>query len=164
MQRLFLSLGDQGIFYSDGACQGHLPVLGSPVVSVTGGGDAFMAGLAHAWLQEQGIMGDNPVRPRFAPPSPSIVPIPSFPAYPRPPLNACWRSTHVERLPRYPTWVCRRWPPASQVALESTIISHGMPYPQNVETARQVEQVVRDNGAVPATIAIIDGRLKGGSG
>jgi pseudouridine-5'-phosphate glycosidase len=48
------------------------------------------------------------------------------------------------------------------VALESTIISHGMPYPQNVETARLVEQVVRDNGAVPATIAIIGGRLKVG--
>ncbi|MDO2947510.1 pseudouridine-5'-phosphate glycosidase [Aeromonas simiae] len=48
------------------------------------------------------------------------------------------------------------------VALESTIISHGMPYPQNVETARRVEQVVRDNGAVPATIAIMGGRLKVG--
>ena len=48
------------------------------------------------------------------------------------------------------------------VALESTIISHGMPYPQNVETARQVEQGVRDNGAIPATIAILDGRLKVG--
>ncbi len=48
------------------------------------------------------------------------------------------------------------------VALESTIISHGMPYPQNVETALQVEQVVRDNGAVPATIAVIGGRLKAG--
>ncbi|EOD56709.1 pseudouridine-5'-phosphate glycosidase, partial [Aeromonas molluscorum] len=48
------------------------------------------------------------------------------------------------------------------VALESTIISHGMPYPQNVETARRVEQVVRDNGAIPATIAIMDGRLKVG--
>lgn len=48
------------------------------------------------------------------------------------------------------------------VALESTIISHGMPYPQNVDTARQVEQVVRDNGAIPATIAILDGRLKVG--
>ncbi len=43
------------------------------------------------------------------------------------------------------------------VALESTIISHGMPYPQNVETALQVEKIVRDNGAVPATIGIIDG-------
>lgn len=48
------------------------------------------------------------------------------------------------------------------VALESTIISHGMPYPQNVETAKKVEQIVRDNGAVPATIAIIGGRLKVG--
>ena len=43
------------------------------------------------------------------------------------------------------------------VALESTIISHGMPYPQNVETALRVEQAVRDNGVVPATIAIIGG-------
>lgn len=48
------------------------------------------------------------------------------------------------------------------VALESTIISHGMPYPQNVETARRVEEIVRENGAVPATIAIIGGRLKAG--
>ena len=48
------------------------------------------------------------------------------------------------------------------VALESTIISHGMPYPQNVETALLVEQTIRDNGAVPATIAVIGGRLKAG--
>jgi len=48
------------------------------------------------------------------------------------------------------------------VALESTIISHGMPYPQNVETALAVENIVRENGAVPATIAIIGGRLKAG--
>ncbi len=44
------------------------------------------------------------------------------------------------------------------VALESTIISHGMPYPKNVETALAVERVVRDNGAVPATIAIFNGK------
>lgn len=48
------------------------------------------------------------------------------------------------------------------VALESTIISHGMPYPQNVETALRVEAEVRAHGAVPATMAIIDGRLKAG--
>ena len=48
------------------------------------------------------------------------------------------------------------------VALESTIISHGMPYPQNVETGLNVERIVRENGAVPATIAIIGGRLKAG--
>ena len=48
------------------------------------------------------------------------------------------------------------------VALESTIISHGMPYPQNVETARRVEQTVRDAGALPATVAIMEGRLSVG--
>ena len=48
------------------------------------------------------------------------------------------------------------------VALESTIISHGMPYPKNVETALLVEQTIRANGAVPATIAVIGGRLKAG--
>ena len=48
------------------------------------------------------------------------------------------------------------------VALESTIISHGMPYPQNVETALKVEATIRENGATPATIAIIKGRLKAG--
>ncbi|MBQ9211287.1 MAG: pseudouridine-5'-phosphate glycosidase [Clostridia bacterium] len=48
------------------------------------------------------------------------------------------------------------------VALESTIISHGMPYPQNVETALNVEKIIRESGAVPATIAIIGGRLKAG--
>ena len=48
------------------------------------------------------------------------------------------------------------------VALESTIISHGMPYPQNVETALRVEAAVRECGAVPATIAVIGGRLKAG--
>lgn len=46
------------------------------------------------------------------------------------------------------------------VALESTIISHGMPYPKNVETAFAVEEVIRKNGAIPATIAIIEGRIK----
>ena len=48
------------------------------------------------------------------------------------------------------------------VALESTIISHGMPYPKNIETAMMVEETVRSNKAVPATIAIINGRLKVG--
>lgn len=45
------------------------------------------------------------------------------------------------------------------VALESTIITHGMPYPQNLEMARNVEQVIRDNGAVPATIAVMGGQI-----
>lgn len=48
------------------------------------------------------------------------------------------------------------------VALESTIISHGMPYPQNVEMANEVENIIRSHGAIPATIAILNGRLKVG--
>ncbi|WP_346869572.1 MULTISPECIES: pseudouridine-5'-phosphate glycosidase [unclassified Clostridium] len=48
------------------------------------------------------------------------------------------------------------------VALESTIISHGMPYPKNVETALKVESIIRENGAIPATIAILEGKLKVG--
>jgi len=48
------------------------------------------------------------------------------------------------------------------VALESTIISHGMPYPKNIETAKNVEKTVRENNAIPATIAIINGKLKVG--
>lgn len=48
------------------------------------------------------------------------------------------------------------------VALESTIITHGMPYPQNVETARKVEETIREAGAVPATIAVIGGRIHAG--
>lgn len=51
---------------------------------------------------------------------------------------------------------------APVVALESTIISHGMPYPRNVETAREVEAEVRANGALPATIAVMDGRIRVG--
>src|SRR4051794_28096161 len=46
------------------------------------------------------------------------------------------------------------------VALESTIIAHGMPHPQNLETARALEQIIRDHGAVPATIAVIAGDYK----
>ncbi len=51
---------------------------------------------------------------------------------------------------------------APVVALESTIISHGMPYPLNVETAIKVENIIRENGAIPATIAILNGKLKVG--
>ena len=46
------------------------------------------------------------------------------------------------------------------VALESTIIAHGMPYPDNVKTALEVEEIVRQHGAIPATIAVLDGKIK----
>src|SRR6185295_10143188 len=48
------------------------------------------------------------------------------------------------------------------VALESTVIAHGLPRPQNLELARKLEEIVRDQGAIPATIAILDGKLRVG--
>lgn len=48
------------------------------------------------------------------------------------------------------------------VALESTIIAHGMPYPQNLQMARKVESLIRDNGATPATIAVVNGEMRAG--
>lgn len=48
------------------------------------------------------------------------------------------------------------------VALESTVIAHGLPYPQNVETARNLENIIRENGAIPATIAVFDGEFRVG--
>ena len=68
-------------------------------------------------------------------------------------------SKHLDILPEVKNALINNLP---VVALESTIISHGMPYPQNKETALQVEQIVRNHGAIPATIAIINGKLKVG--
>ena len=48
------------------------------------------------------------------------------------------------------------------VALESTIVAHGMPFPANLDTAREVESIVRAQGAVPATVAVVDGKLQVG--
>ncbi|HQU93465.1 MAG TPA: pseudouridine-5'-phosphate glycosidase [Pyrinomonadaceae bacterium] len=50
------------------------------------------------------------------------------------------------------------------VALESTVISHGLPYPQNIETAYKLETIIRDAGATPATIAVFDGEVHAGLG
>ncbi|MBO7561811.1 MAG: pseudouridine-5'-phosphate glycosidase [Bacteroidales bacterium] len=68
-------------------------------------------------------------------------------------------NKHLELSPEVKTAIEQGKP---VVALESTIISHGMPYPQNVETALMVEDVIRKEGAVPATIAVIGGKLKAG--
>ena len=66
---------------------------------------------------------------------------------------------YLDILPEVAQALAQRRP---VVALESTIISHGMPYPQNVSTALRVEAEIRAHGAVPATIAIVQGRLKAG--
>lgn len=68
-------------------------------------------------------------------------------------------NAYLEILPEVKEALAQNKP---VVALESTIISHGMPYPQNIETALAVETIVRENGAIPATIAIMDGKCRVG--
>lgn len=68
-------------------------------------------------------------------------------------------NQYLDVAPEVAAALSRRQP---VVALESTIVAHGMPYPQNLETAQIVEAIIREGGAVPATIAILDGRLKVG--
>ena len=72
------------------------------------------------------------------------------------PLVWHFLSPHTKSL------YCMLIPFRGQVALESTIISHGMPYPQNVQTALAVQNLIRAEGAVPATIAIIGGKIRVG--
>ncbi len=68
-------------------------------------------------------------------------------------------NDYLEFLPQVAEAIDRGQP---VLALESTIIAHGMPYPQNVETAREVESIARQNGVIPATLAILGGKLKVG--
>ncbi|KAJ2908573.1 hypothetical protein GGI21_002749, partial [Coemansia aciculifera] len=77
------------------------------------------------------------------------------------PASSLLRSACIRLSPAVRDALANRAP---VVALESTIISHGMPYPQNVETARQVEHIVSENGSTPATIALIDGKIHIGLG
>jgi pseudouridine-5'-phosphate glycosidase len=73
----------------------------------------------------------------------------------------CRMNAYLERSAEVAAALAARQP---VVALESTLIAHGMPWPRNLETARALEEAVRAEGAVPATIAIVDGRLKAGLG
>ncbi|HEY0725696.1 MAG TPA: pseudouridine-5'-phosphate glycosidase [Pyrinomonadaceae bacterium] len=68
-------------------------------------------------------------------------------------------SNHIQIAPEVADALANNQP---VVALESTVIAHGLPRPQNLETARRLEQIVREAGAVPATIAILDGKLRVG--
>jgi pseudouridine-5'-phosphate glycosidase len=68
-------------------------------------------------------------------------------------------KTHIDILPEVEAAIKEN---RAVVALESTIISHGMPYPQNLDCAKTCEKLIRERGAVPATMAILDGRIKAG--
>jgi hypothetical protein len=156
-ENVLVTAGEHGVWGVQKDAEWHLPALPVEVRDVTGAGDAFSAGvitglmrapqdlqaaaqrglqLAALTLQsEQTVAGH--LHPTIFDEEKMQHPIYSF-------SKKCAQAMAEGR---------------PVVALESTIISHGMPYPQNVQTAREVEQIIREHGAVPATIAIMNGKI-----
>jgi len=158
--RVFITRGEQGVFYSAGEAQGSQQPAGEKreVQNAGGAGDAFLAGLAYAWLENFDLNDTL----RFALTTADITLSHAATSSPSLSLAAVNRAMEADFLDISPEVAAAISAGKAVVALESTIISHGMPYPQNVETALLVEDTVRQAGAVPATIAILNGRLKAG--
>ena len=160
IELVWIRLGARGSILSTADDLIEIPAVPTTVEDVTGAGDSMLAAFCHVLLE-----GGSPEQRRA--------------------LRARGRSTHHRQPAHRPS---RPHPATDQegtlmttphpslqltdevaqaladgapvVALESTIISHGMPYPQNVEMATEVERIIREGGAVPATIAVLDGRPK----
>ena len=191
LHRVFISLGGDGVFAADRSGERvHLPVLPAEMVNTTGCGDAFMAAITWAYLAGHGSDGHRQGgsgslrhrhggggdhQPRHERGSAEAAgwalkfPVPHFQFLtPHSPSNnqnsnlevfIMALNKYLDIAPEVQKALDEGRP---VVALESTIISHGMPYPQNVETALNVEKIIREHGATPATIAVIGGRLKAG--
>ena len=160
VERVFITRGEQGVFYSAGDAQGNQQPAGAKreVKNAGGAGDAFLAGLAYAWLEDFDLNESL----RFAMTAADITLSDAATSSPSLSLGAINSAMEAGPLDFSPEVARAISSGKAVVALESTIISHGMPYPQNVETALLVEDTVRQAGAVPATIAILNGRLKAG--
>ena len=160
VERVFITRGEQGVFYSTGESQGsQRPAGGQRDVENAGGaGDAFLAGLAYTWLEDFDLTDAL----QFALTAADITLADAATSSPSLSIGAINSAMKVAPLDFSPEVAAAISSGKAVVALESTIISHGMPYPQNVETALLVEETVRQAGAVPATIAILNGRLKAG--
>ena len=141
-------------------------------VDVTGAGDAMLAAFCHALLAGSDPGGSRAARPRGRGPDGGGAADGAHRPEPDPARADTRRRTRPDGDPLIPhpdllvtdevADAVRDGRPV--VALESTIISHGMPYPQNVAMAREVEGIIRDLGVVPATIAVLGGRPRIGLG
>lgn len=146
LNRLVLSMGGDGVYYSDiNGESGWSAPIKTNVINVTGAGDAMMAGLASCWVDGMPFIDSV----RFAQGCSSMA-------------LACEYTNNPELLQISAEVQDALKNKKPVVALESTIISHGMPFPQNAQTAIEVEETIRKQGAVPATIAIIGGVMKVG--
>ena len=173
LHRVFISLGSDGVFAADrSGHQVQLPPLPGAMVNTTGCGDAFMAAITWAYLQ-----GTDLTDTAKAGLAASVIAMESAetinPAMSEDAFFQIKQHSNFNLMEEFNMTLNKYLDIAPEVqkaleegrpvvALESTIISHGMPYPQNVETALNVEKIIRENGAVPATIAVIGGRLKAG--
>lgn len=159
LRRVFISLGSRGLFAADHRESLLLPCRPAAPVNATGAGDAFMAGLAWAYLEGTDLRGRPWLEPQREP-LPLREAKPSIRPFLQRSFGPGWTGEHYNDLeetamhgnqyldikPEVAEAIAQGKP---VVALESTIISHGMPYPQNVETALQVEQIIRENGRYP---------------
>jgi len=161
VKKVFITLGIDGVAYGD---ENEIFIDKNKIISpvnTTGAGDAFMAGILYG--ETKGMELYDMVQFCFC-----MCPNYYYASRCCKPRYLCSKgfryvSIMIEKLLEINSEVKKALLNNSPiVALESTIISHGMPYPQNIETAQNVEQIVRDNGAIPATIALLNGKIKVG--
>ena len=163
VEHVWVRRGSEGSLFSSGEDRTTIPALPvTEVVDVTGAGDAMLAGFCHALLA-----GAPPVEAAAYGQAAAALTVASAHTV-RPDLtDRLVRSLLAVTEPHPSLMITDEVRDALAggrpvVALESTIISHGMPYPQNVAMATEVEGIIRDHGAVPATIAVLGGRPRVG--
>ena len=169
VQHVLIGLSDRGTYASSADAAGtRVRPFPAVLSDVTGGGDAALAGAICGLLDQQPLAEAA----RWGQAAAALTV--SVPETVSPTLSPADIAGDAEETPKGP---CRMTHPdldiapeiadalaqgRAVVALESTIIAHGMPYPGNLVTARALEHIIRNEGAMPATIAVLDGRLKVG--
>lgn len=172
LSQVFITLGSNGVYCANHSQHLHIPAYPSRIANTTGAGDSFMAALAWAFAQgfplslcakagnaaaSISIAGQHTINPALHA-STIVTMLQTDPPTLTNTMEAVMNNLQQHLYISAPVQKALQEGKAV-VALESTIISHGMPYPQNVQTALEVERIVREVGAQPATIAILGGRL-----
>ena len=161
VQNVFITMGKDGVIYGNKNGIEHQNPIPSSVKNTVGAGDSFVSGIIYA--DALGLPMAEIARYGMAAAAINV----KYNGAVSPEMNVknltqplkLIKMNLLEIHPEVQNALAQNKP---IVALESTIISHGMPFPQNLETALMLEQEVRNNGAIPATIALINGKIKVG--